>query len=79
MNWPLYAIAKSALFFNANTEWGLFFTIAATVTVKFLADITAKVSQLFNGIQIQSPITVNHDQTPAATVTAPDAPAEVNQ
>lgn len=51
-----------ALFSNANPELGaLFFTIAATVTVKFLADITAKVTQLFSGIQIQiqSPINVS--------------------
>ena len=48
-----------ALFSNANAELGaLFFTIAATITVKFLADITAKVTQLFNGPQIQSPIPV---------------------
>lgn len=48
-----------ALFSNVNTELGaLFFTIAATITVKFLADITAKATQLFNGLQIQSPITV---------------------
>lgn len=48
-----------ALFSNANAELGaLFFTIAATITVKFIADITSKTTQLFNGfqIQIQSPI-----------------------
>ncbi len=49
------------LFSNANAELGaLFFTIAATITVKFLADITTKATQLFSGfqIQIQSPINV---------------------
>ncbi len=41
-------------------NWIRFFTVAATITVKFLAGITAKVTQLFNGIQsqIQSPINV---------------------
>lgn len=53
-----------ALFSNINAELGaLFFTIAATITVKFLADITAKVTQLFNGLQIQSPITVTKSDT----------------
>ena len=54
-----------ALFSNANAELGaLFFTIAATITVKFLADITTKVTQLFSGIQIQiqSPINVVQPQ-----------------
>jgi hypothetical protein len=36
----------------------LFFTIAATVTAKYLADIISKVGQLFDGITIQSPIAV---------------------
>lgn len=60
-----------ALFSNANAEFGaLFFTITATITVKFLADIVAKVSQAFNGLQIQSPIvTVKFD-----VQRAPDAP-----
>jgi len=56
-----------ALFSNTNVELGaLFFTIAATITVKFLADITTKVTQLFSGIQIQiqSPIAVNHAHSP---------------
>ncbi|WP_407311987.1 hypothetical protein [Desulfosporosinus sp. SB140] len=48
-----------ALFSNANVELGaLFFTIAATITAKFLADIVTKAGQLFNGLQIQSPVTV---------------------
>lgn len=48
-----------ALFSKVNGELGaLYFTIAATVTAKFLADIVSKASQLFNGLQIQSPITV---------------------
>lgn len=50
-----------ALYSNVNAELGaLFLTIAATITVKFLADITTKVTQLFAGIQIQiqSPINV---------------------
>lgn len=78
-----------ALFSNANAELGaLFFTIAATITVKFLADITAKVTQLFNGIQIQiqSPIAVNHNEEqpqPAPLGTdhpTPDAvPVSTNQ
>lgn len=50
-----------ALFSGTNAELGaLFYTIAATITVKFLADITSKAGQLFNGIQIQSPIALNH-------------------
>ena len=58
-----------ALFANANAELSaLFFTIAATITVKFLADITAKVTQLFNGIQSSvAPV----DQSQAAEVTTP--------
>lgn len=43
-----------ALFSNANAGLGaLFFTIAATITVKFLADITSKVTKLFGGGQLQ--------------------------
>ncbi|MHB1654115.1 MAG: hypothetical protein ACYCVD_16815 [Desulfitobacteriaceae bacterium] len=59
-----------ALFSNANTELrALFFTIAATITVKFLADITTKVTQLFSGIQIQiqSPINVTPVVQPQPT------------
>lgn len=56
-----------ALFSKANAELvALFFTIAATVTVKFLADITAKAGQLFSGIQIQSPIAVNKNKVQPA-------------
>lgn len=54
-----------ALFSNANAELGaLFFTIAATVTVKFLADFRTKVMQLFSWsqIQIQSPIAFNQNE-----------------
>ena len=59
-----------ALFSNANAELGaLFFTIAATITVKFLADITAKAAQVFDGIQIQSPITVTPVVKPVSPVT----------
>ncbi|KLU63438.1 hypothetical protein CEB3_c02010 [Peptococcaceae bacterium CEB3] len=43
-----------ALFSKTNAELGaLFFTIAATITAKFLADIVAKVSQLFNELNSQ--------------------------
>lgn len=59
-----------ALFSNANTALGaLFFTTATTVTVKFVADIVAKATQLFSGVQIVSPITV------APVVPTPAAPA----
>ncbi|GAB6172399.1 hypothetical protein JCM15765_18770 [Paradesulfitobacterium aromaticivorans] len=78
------------MFSNANAELSaLFFTIAATITVKFLADITAKVTQLFNGIQsqIQSPINVTpvgqsqaaptgEDTTPAQQDSSQATPAE---
>jgi hypothetical protein len=48
-----------AFFSSVNTELSvLFFSIAATVSAKFLADITAKASALFSGVSIQSPITV---------------------
>lgn len=62
-----------ALFSNANTELGaLFFTIAATITVKFLADIAAKAAQVFDGIQIQSPITtIKPQQAPAPVAITP--------
>ena len=57
-----------ALFSKANAELGaLFFTIAATVTVKFLADIVSKATQLFNGLQIQSPITTVKPVAPEST------------
>jgi hypothetical protein len=70
-----------ALFSNVNTELGaLFFTIAATITVKFLADITAKATQLFNGLQIQSPITVAKSgiQSQSAPVQQKDDPSTTN-
>jgi hypothetical protein len=64
-----------ALLSSANVTLAtLFFTIAATVSAKFLADITAKVSQLFNGVQIQSPITVSSTSTTAPAKEAPVAP-----
>jgi hypothetical protein len=48
-----------ALFSNVNAELEtLFFTIAATVTAKYLADIVSKVGTLFAGVTIQSPIAV---------------------
>lgn len=63
-----------ALFSSANAELeALFFTIAATITVKFLADITIKVTQLFVGIQIQSPINVVQPQMAHAAAPAPEA------
>ena len=55
-----------ALFSNTDpTLEALFFTIAALVHVKFLADIKDKIAQLFSGIkiQIQSPIEVDHTNT----------------
>jgi len=59
-----------ALFSNANAELeALFFTIAATITVKFLADITTKATQLFAGIQIQSPINVVQPQASSVSDT----------
>ena len=77
-----------ALFSNVNAELGaLFFTIAATITAKFLADIAAKATQLFSGIQIQSPFsvsTVNQTQsnpsanTPVGTATIPTEDKPVN-
>lgn len=75
-----------ALFSSSNTELSaLFFTIAATITAKFLADVGVKVSQLFSGIKFQSPIEVTNKadpqpvspqtnaatNTPAATKTVP--------
>ncbi|MDR3585612.1 MAG: hypothetical protein P4L59_09830 [Desulfosporosinus sp.] len=72
-----------ALFSNANTELGgLFFTTAATVTVKFVADIVTKATQLFSGVQIVSPITVatvtpipaGATDTPAPATTTEPAP-----
>lgn len=75
-----------ALFSNANAELGaLFFTIATTVTVKFLADITAKVTQLFGGIniKIQSPIAVVKpaqiaETAPAAETVATASPGALS-
>lgn len=70
-----------ALFSNVNAELGaLFFTIAATITVKFLADITTKVTQLFSGIQIQlqSPIAVNQNHSGNPSSTTPDQPEPAN-
>jgi len=56
-----------AMFSGTNTALGaLFFTTAATVTIKFVADIVGKATQVFSGVQIQSPISV---------VAAPVAPA----
>lgn len=61
-----------AIFSGANATLSvLFFSIAATVTAKFLADITTKVGQLFNGVSIQSPITVA-----SATLVAPVIPED---
>lgn len=56
-----------ALFSNSNTELGaLFFTVAAAITAKFIADILSKVSQLFGGfIQIQSPIKIEKTDSTA--------------
>lgn len=55
-----------ALFSSSNTALAtLFFTIAATTSVKFLADIGTKASQLFSGISFQSPIEVVPKPTPA--------------
>lgn len=68
-----------ALFSNANAELGaLYFTITATITVKFLADITTKVSQLFSGIQIQiqSPIVVAPAVQPTGADALTSTPAE---
>lgn len=65
-----------ALFSSANTELAvLFYSISATVTAKFLADITAKVTQLFNGISIQSPITIS--SPPASPATGVPVPPPV--
>lgn len=64
-----------ALFSNSNTELSaLFFTIAATITAKFIADIANKASTLFGGlnIQLQSPIAVKKDDpAPENTVVSP--------
>ena len=68
-----------ALFSNVNAELGvLFFTIAATITAKFLADFVAKAAQLFNGLQIQSPITLVQPQA-AQQGPAPNIKPEVTQ
>jgi hypothetical protein len=57
-----------ALFSNVNSELGaLFFTIAATITAKFLADIVTKAGQLFSGLQIQSPVTVTKSDSKVGT------------
>ncbi len=70
-----------ALFSNVNAELGaLFFTIAATITAKFLADIVSKASQLFNGLQIQSPIAVVQPQSaPAQPEPTTNTKPEVTQ
>lgn len=74
-----------ALFSNVNTELGaLFFTIAATITAKFLADIVAKANQLFSGLQIQSPVTVAKSDSkaqpaPVQQESATNTPTEVTQ
>lgn len=66
-----------AFFSSINTELSvLFFGIAATVTAKFIADITVKVGQLFSGVELHSPITVN-SAAPAAPATEA-APAKEN-
>ncbi len=71
-----------ALFSNTNAELeALFFTIAATITVKFLADITTKATQLFAGIQIQSPINmvqpVTNSPVDATSIPKEDKPVNV--
>ena len=71
-----------ALFSNVNTELGaLFFTIAATITAKFLADIVTKAGQLFSGLQIQSPVTVSKSDSKPETkqVPATNTSSEVTQ
>ncbi|KLU65744.1 hypothetical protein DEAC_c23740 [Desulfosporosinus acididurans] len=66
-----------AIFSNVNAELGtLFFTIAATISAKFLADILTKAGQLFNGLQIQSPITVGQPQKSLSINTATDKPGD---
>ena len=66
-----------ALFSSVNTELGaLFFTIAATITAKFLADIVTKAGQLFNGLQIQSPITVGQAQSAPEKGLVTDKPVD---
>lgn len=68
-----------ALFSNTNAELGaLFFTIAATITVKFLVDITTKATQLFSGIQIQiqSPINVTPAVQPQPVTPVTNIPAD---
>ena len=46
-----------ALFTNADSTLDvLFFTIAAAVHIKFLADIKDKATQLFNGLSFQSQV-----------------------
>ncbi len=60
-----------AFFSSVNTTLEvLFFSVTATITAKFLADITAKGSQLFSGVELQSPITV------ASADPAKEAPAK---
>lgn len=64
-----------ALFSNSNAELSaIFFTIAAAITAKFVADIISKTSTLFGGlnIQFQSPIAVKkNDPAPENTVVSP--------
>ncbi|WP_088185872.1 hypothetical protein [Desulfosporosinus sp. FKA] len=75
-----------AVFSNVNAELGtLFFTIAATISAKFLADIVTKAGQLFNGLQIQSPVTVAKPDSKVGTdsvkqeTTANSTSSEVTQ
>lgn len=78
------ALLLLALFSNSNTELeALFFTIAAVVTVKFLADIKDKVSQIFGGlnIQIQSPISLKKSDPmaePVSQVVSPQTNASTD-
>gem|GEM_PF-5133720 len=52
------------------------FTIAATITAKFLADIVAKANQFFSGLQIQSPITVGQIQSTPVKSSATNKPGD---
>lgn len=68
-----------SLFSNSSTELSaLFFTIAAAITVKFVADITSKISDIFGGIQLQSPIAVKKDMAPDPILVSPQTDAATN-
>ncbi len=68
-----------ALFSGVNAELSaLFFTIAATITVKFLADITAKGTQLFTNIQFQSPVEIVPTPAPAPQPVSPQTDVATN-